>query len=505
MVFSSLLFLFRFLPIILVIYFIVPHKLRNAVLFFASLIFYAWGEPVYVVLMLFSTVVDFTHGMLVEKFKNKGQIKKAKAAVASSMCINLLLLGFFKYSDFLIHNLNQLFGTELPLLQLALPIGISFYTFQTMSYTVDIYRGEASVQKNIISFGAYVALFPQLIAGPIVQYKTIAAQLNQRKESFDQFSYGVMRFMSGLGKKVLLANNIGLLWDRIQAVPAAELPVLTAWLGITAFAFQIYFDFSGYSDMAIGLGHMLGFRFLENFRYPYMSKSITEFWRRWHISLGSWFRDYVYIPLGGNRKGLPLQIRNIAIVWLLTGIWHGASWNFLLWGVYFGILLVIEKLVLLKLLKKLPGFISHCYAIFLVWIGWVIFAFEDTKKISGFLKAMFGGGSGFADQTTWYLLSNYGVILLILILACTDWPKRIAFRLFGVEPAMYEYLPATEAASNAETASNAEAALSTPKTTSAWCPALRTAACGLFIVTVFVISVAYLVDATYNPFLYFRF
>lgn len=484
MVFSSLLFLFRFLPIILCVYFVVPKRFRNAILFLFSLIFYAWGEPIYVVLMLFSTVVDYTHGMLVEKFKNKGQIKRAKMAVASSMTINLLLLGFFKYSDFIIQNINQLFKISIPLLNLALPIGISFYTFQTMSYTIDVYRGEAKVQKNIISFGAYVALFPQLIAGPIVQYKTIDTQLNKRKESFDQFSYGVMRFLSGLGKKVLLANNIGLLWDTVQKIPSMELPALTAWLGITAYSFQIYFDFSGYSDMAIGLGHMFGFRFLENFQYPYMSKSITEFWRRWHISLGSWFRDYVYIPLGGNRKGLLLQIRNIAVVWLLTGIWHGASWNFLFWGVYFGILLIVEKLFFLKILNKLPKILAHLYALFFIWIGWVIFALEDFGKVGEFLKAMFGGGAGFANTSTWYLLSNYGLIFLILIAACTDFPKRIAIRLFG----------------------NSEWSLIEEKEEKTIIKQkLRIAASGIFIVTIFLLSVAYLVDASYNPFLYFRF
>ena len=472
MVFSSLPFLFRYLPIVMLLYFITPRKFRNFILFIASLVFYAWGEPIYVCLMIFSTVVDYVHGLLVNFFKEKGDIKKAKIAVASSMIINLSLLGFFKYSDFFIDNINSLTGSSIPLLNLALPIGISFYTFQTMSYTIDIYRGEAKVQRNIISFGAYVALFPQLIAGPIVQYKTIAKQLQSRRESFDQFSYGIMRFMIGLGKKVLLANNIGLLWDKISVMGNTELSVLGSWIGITAFAFQIYFDFSGYSDMAIGLGHMLGFRFLENFNYPYMSKSITEFWRRWHISLGSWFRDYVYIPLGGNRCGLSKQIRNIAIVWLLTGIWHGASWNFILWGVYFGVLLVLEKFVLLKWLKKLPAFISHIYAIFFVWIGWVLFAFDDMSVGLNYLKSMFGlNGLAFVNQQTMYLLVNYALILIILILACTELPKKVAIRLFG---------------------NHGE------KTVTAWVQ-------GVFIVTVFIISVAYLVDASYNPFLYFRF
>lgn len=473
MVFSSLLFLFRFLPAVLLIYFIVPRRFRNFILFVASLIFYAWGEPVYVVLMLFSTVVDFTHGMLVDKFKKQGKDGRAKAAVASSMIINLALLGFFKYSDFLISNINAATGSAIPLLKLALPIGISFYTFQTMSYTIDVYRGEAKVQKNIISFGAYVALFPQLIAGPIVQYKTIAEQLVSRKESVDQFTYGVMRFMSGLGKKVLLANNIGLLWDQISAVQAGEIPVLLSWIGITAFVFQIYFDFSGYSDMAIGLGNMLGFQFLENFNYPYQSKSITEFWRRWHISLGTWFREYVYIPLGGNRKGFGKQIRNIAVVWLLTGIWHGASWNFVIWGVYFGIILVLEKLFLLKFLKKIPAFFSHVYTILLVWISWVIFAFDDLGKGAAYLKTMFGlNHTPLIDDATIYALYTNAVLLVILILACTDLPKRLMTKL------MVKFGEAGAAAT--------------------LCKAI-------YIAVLFIVSTAYLVDASYNPFLYFRF
>lgn len=472
MVFSSLPFLFRYLPIVLILYFIAPRKYRNAVLFFTSLVFYAWGEPIYVVLMLFSTLVDYTHGMLVHHFKQKGEINKAKIALTSAMIINLTLLGFFKYSDFAIANINALTGSNFDLLKLALPIGISFYTFQTMSYTIDIYRGEAEVQKNIISFGAYVVLFPQLIAGPIVQYKTIATQLRERREDFDQFSYGVLRFIIGLGKKVLLANNIGILWDQISATPNGELSVVTAWLGITAFAFQIYFDFSGYSDMAIGLGNMLGFRFLENFNYPYMSKSITEFWRRWHISLGTWFRDYVYIPLGGNRCGLGKQFRNIAIVWFLTGFWHGASWNFIMWGVYFGVILILEKFVLHKFLNKLPSFFSHIYAIVLVWIGWAIFAFDDLSRGISYIKAMFGVNTiGFANDKALYLLMNYALILIALILGSTDLPKRAANRLFG------------------ERSEKKIAAVVQ----------------GLFIVGIFIISVAYLVDASYNPFLYFRF
>lgn len=473
MVFSSLLFLFRFLPIILCVYFVVPKRFRNAILFLFSLIFYAWGEPIYVVLMLFSTVVDYTHGMLVEKFKNKGQIKRAKMAVASSMTINLLLLGFFKYSDFIIQNINQLFKISIPLLNLALPIGISFYTFQTMSYTIDVYRGEAKVQKNIISFGAYVALFPQLIAGPIVQYKTIDTQLNKRKESFDQFSYGVMRFLSGLGKKVLLANNIGLLWDTVQKIPSMELPALTAWLGITAYSFQIYFDFSGYSDMAIGLGEILGFHFPENFNYPYIASSVTDFWRRWHISLGSWFREYVYIPLGGNRKGVPRQLLNILIVWMLTGIWHGAGWNFLLWGLWFAFLLMMEKLFLGKALARLPRGIGMIYNGLAVLLGWVLFSLGTPSEIGGYLSAMFGFGGKLMDNQGLYLFGEYVILLAIAAVAATPLPGLVTSRLERSE--------------------------------TGWGIALYRLGEKVIPALLLLLSIAVIVDGTFNPFLYFRF
>ncbi len=471
MVFSSLLFLFRFLPIVMILYFILPRKFRNALLFISSLIFYAWGEPVYVTLMIFSTVVDYTHGVLVNRFKNQGKMRAARCVVASSMIINLALLGFFKYSDFFILNINNIFGTGIPLLNLPLPIGISFYTFQTMSYTVDVYRGDAKVQRNIISFGAYVALFPQLIAGPIVQFKTIADQLDNRRENFDDFSEGVTRFMTGLGKKVLLANNAGIIWDTVLASNLDTLPVLSAWIGILAYSFQIYFDFSGYSDMAIGLGRMFGFKFLENFNYPYMSKSITEFWRRWHISLGSWFRDYVYIPLGGNRKGPARHIINICIVWLLTGFWHGANWNFILWGVYFGALLIIEKFFLLKLLKKLPAFVSHIYTLFFVVISWAIFAIEDMGVLGKYLAAMFGASGSLADNTSMYLLLTNAVLFVILAFAATPAPKMLAGRLLNK---LGENVSGTVIKN-------------------------------VVFVAILVLSTAYLVDASYNPFLYFRF
>ena len=476
MVFSSLLFLFRFLPIVLVLYFIAAKFCKtkvipNTLLFIASLIFYAWGEPVYVVLMIFSTLVDYTHGMMVEHFKQKQNLRAAKLAVLSSMVINLSLLGFFKYSDFLITNINAVFGTGIPLLNLPLPIGISFYTFQTMSYTIDVYRNDAKVQRNILSFGSYVALFPQLIAGPIVQYKTVAEELDDRHENMDDFSSGVTRFITGIGKKVLLANTAGAIWDSVLAMDIGALPALTAWIGILAYTFQIYFDFSGYSDMAIGLGRMFGFHFLENFNYPYMSKSITEFWRRWHISLGTWFKEYVYIPLGGNRKGPAKHIRNIFMVWLLTGIWHGANWNFIIWGVYFGILLLLEKFFLLKLFKKLPGFVGHVYTMFLVIISWAIFAIEDMGTLGKYLGAMFGAGGSFATRETLYLLASNAVLFVILIVASTSLPKFLAGKVMaklgdGVTGALVQ---------------------------------------NAVLVGIFLLSTAYLVASTYNPFLYFRF
>ena len=473
MVFSSLLFLFIYLPVILVVYYVAPRKIRNLILFLGSLVFYAWGEPVYVCLMLFSTLVDFIHGLLVERFQSRGQTRRAKGAVASSVIINLGLLGFFKYSDFLVANVNALLGTSIPLLRLPLPIGISFYTFQTMSYTIDIYRGEARAQHNILDFGTYVALFPQLIAGPIVRYGTAADQLTHRRETVDSFAGGVQRFVVGLGKKVLLANTIGLVWSGIQELPVEQMPALTAWLGLLAFGFQIYFDFSGYSDMAIGLGNMFGFHFHDNFQYPYESKSITEFWRRWHISLGTWFKEYVYIPLGGNRKGLGKQIRNIAIVWALTGIWHGASWNFLLWGVYFGILLMMEKLFLLPYLRKAPSWVSHVYTLLAVLFGWLLFAFESLPQGLGFLKAMFGGfGAGFVNGDAVYLLYTNATLMIILVVGSTQLPKRLLAKAM-------ELLQRHE---------NAAVLLQ-----------------NIGLVAIFLISTAYLVDATYNPFLYFRF
>ena len=473
MIFSSLLFLFRFLPAVLVLYYLAPRPLRNLVLLLCSLVFYAWGEPVYIILMIVSILVSYTGGILVDRFKTQGKRRAARAALLGSSVVSLSLLGFFKYADFLIGTVDSLTGAGINLLKIALPIGISFYTFQTMSYTIDVYRGEAKVQKNLISFGAYVTMFPQLIAGPIVQYKTIDRQLRTRKETAGQFAYGIHRFMIGLGKKVLLANNAGALWDTVSSMEHTQIPVVMSWMGLAAYTFQLYFDFSAYSDMAIGLGHMFGFRFLENFNYPYISKSITEFWRRWHISLSTWFRDYVYIPLGGNRVGVWKHIRNILVVWMLTGIWHGASWNFVLWGLYYGILLLIEKFVLGKYLKKLPGVFQHIYCMFFVMLDWNLFVFDDMSAGISFARALFGTyGAGFCSRETLYLLYNNAVLMVLLILGSTQLPARagnwICAKLRGKET-------------------------------------ILTIVKNVFYVGIFLLSVAWLVDASYNPFLYFRF
>ena len=473
MIFSSLLFLFRFLPAVLVLYYLAPRPLRNLVLLLCSLVFYAWGEPVYIILMIVSILVSYTGGILVDRFKTQGKRRAARAALLGSSVVSLSLLGFFKYADFLIGTVDSLTGAGINLLKIALPIGISFYTFQTMSYTIDVYRGEAKVQKNLISFGAYVTMFPQLIAGPIVQYKTIDRQLRTRKETAGQFAYGIHRFMIGLGKKVLLANNAGALWDTVSSMEHTQIPVVMSWIGLAAYTFQLYFDFSAYSDMAIGLGHMFGFRFLENFNYPYISKSITEFWRSWHISLSTWFRAYVYIPLGGNRVGIWKHIRNILVVWMLTGIWHGASWNFVLWGLYYGILLLIEKFVLGKYLKKLPGVFQHIYCMFFVMLGWNLFVFDDMSAGISFARALFGTyGAGFCSRETLYLLYNNAVLMVLLILGSTQLPARagnwICAKLRGKET-------------------------------------ILTIVKNVFYVGIFLLSVAWLVDASYNPFLYFRF
>ncbi|MGI6751178.1 MAG: MBOAT family O-acyltransferase [Anaerovoracaceae bacterium] len=468
MVFSSITFLFYFLPIALLLYFLAPFSAKNLVLLIISLFFYAWGEPVYIVLMVLSIILNYAAGRLIDRWTNR-----KKACLVIAIIANLALLGFFKYADFAINTLNLILHTRIQTLQLPLPIGISFYTFQAMSYVIDLYRGSVKVQKNIINFGAYVSLFPQLIAGPIVRIATIEKELIERTHHLSEIADGIRLFICGLGKKVLLANNIGLLWDQVLEMPYQTMPLATAWLGAIAFGFQIYFDFSGYSDMAIGLGKVLGFHFNINFNYPYTSKSITEFWRRWHISLSTWFKEYVYIPLGGNRKGLLIQLRNIAIVWALTGLWHGAHWNFVLWGLYFGVLLTMEKLFLLKLLKRIPSWLTHIYTMFLVTFGWVLFTLDSTDDGLGFIKSLFGlYGSGFWDSQTFYLLYTNATMLFILVIGSTPLPKKLMDRCYGYKKEGHGFTLLIEVIG----------------------PLLMVLLC-----------IAYLISSSYNPFLYFRF
>ncbi len=464
MVFSSLMFLFVYLPAVLAVYYVVPLKWRNPALFAASLLFYGWGEPVYLAVMIASIAVNYGFGLLVEKFR--AEDKKARRVVLFSVLFNLALLFFFKYFDFMIENLRRisLFSPLRPL-GLSLPIGISFYTFQTMSYTIDLYRGEARAQKNFVTFGTFVTLFPQLIAGPILQYRDLDDQLRERSTSVSQFASGVEVFVVGLAKKVLLANSIGALWDVYKAAAAPS--CVGAWLGVIAFTFQIYFDFSGYSDMAVGLGRMLGFEFMRNFNYPYMARSITDFWRRWHISLGAWFRNYLYIPLGGNRKGKARWLINILIVWAATGFWHGASWNFLLWGLYFAVLLMLEKLFLLKGLERAPRAVGHIYALFFIVLGWALFGLEDMGACGRYLAAMFGlSGAPLYTAMDGYYLASYARLFPILIIACTPLGARLWHKL-KEKP--------------------------------------RGVLALVLCLIALVLSTAYLVDSTYNPFLYFRF
>ena len=473
MVFSSPLFLFFYLPAVLLVYYMTPLRWRNAVLLVFNLIFYGWGEPVYILIMFLSIAIDYTHGMLVEKAKRRGRDGRARAAVCSSVLFNLALLFFFKYWDFLAESLAAVGLDFMPRLGLSLPIGISFYTFQAMSYLIDLYRGDVPVQKSLVAFGTYVSLFPQLIAGPIVRMSTVSAELSCRRETADLFSSGIRRFVAGLGKKVLLANNIGAVWTAISQQDVTTLPVLTAWIGLAAFTLQIYFDFSGYSDMAIGLGRMFGFHFLENFNYPYTAVSVTDFWRRWHISLSSWFREYVYIPLGGNRHGALKQLRNLLIVWMLTGIWHGASWNFVVWGLYFGVWLALEKFVLRRWLDKLPRFFQHVYTMLIVMVSWAIFAFDSLSAGVSYLRALVGGfGAGLTNGAGVYTLYTNALLLGILILAATPLPMKLYRR--------------------AEQALRAR-------------PVLAGMAEAVPLLVVGALSVAFLVDASYNPFLYFRF
>ncbi len=468
MVFSSLEFLFFYLPLVLFIYFLIPAKhlaMRNFALLIVSLLFYGWSEPTYIWIILLSIVIDYTCGKLVGKYKQTHP-KKARAALITSIILNLSILGFFKYADFIVENLSLIpMFSNLKPLGIALPVGISFYTFQTMSYTLDVYLGEAKLQKNIATFGSYVTMFPQLIAGPIVRYRDVDNELRDRLHTVDNAVKGIRRFVCGLAKKVLLANTAGVFYESFVQGVSDTPSILGAWLGIMFFAFQIYFDFSGYSDMAIGLGYIMGFNFPENFNYPYVSKSITDFWRRWHITLSTWFREYVYIPLGGNRKGRTRTFINLIIVWFLTGLWHGASWNFVLWGLYFAALLIIEKAFLGKILEKLPQFISHIYAIVFIVFGWFLFIWCDLENPYVYLSAMFTAPC--ISQIALYDLLRGLLFLAILVLASTKLPYRIYCRLSN-------------------------------KT------AFKIIMCIALPLTI-MLCTAYLVDSSYNPFLYFRF
>ncbi len=400
---------------VLALYYITPRRFRNVTLFVVDLVFYSWGEPKLVLLMMVSVLLNYFSAILIGIYRPKKRL--ARAIFILSIILNLGLLGFFKYIGFIGETLQFMLPfLNIPILEVSLPIGISFYTFQTMSYTIDVYRNTVAVQKNVITFGTYVSLFPQLIAGPIVRYSDVAEQLVNRRESLQQFTDGVRIFLIGLAKKVLIANQMGVLWDILRK--STDGGVIGAWCGILAYTFQIYYDFSGYSDMAIGLGKMFGFEFMKNFDYPYISESITEFWRRWHISLGTWFREYVYIPLGGNRKGLGRQIINMSVVWFLTGLWHGASWNFILWGVYFGILLIIEKTFLLKALKKAPAIVRHIYALFFIVLGWVLFYFENMGEMGVFLGRLFGAqGFGLSVNTGAAILSFLPLMIAAAVIS----------------------------------------------------------------------------------------
>ncbi len=465
MVFSEPVFMFLFLPVSLLIYYAVPFRFKNSVLFLTGLLFYSWGEPIYVIIMIISTLIDYLAGRVLDRFDNNKKIRIA--ALIVSITMNLSLLGAFKYSGMIIDTFNSVFGASIHNPNLPLPIGISFFTFQSMSYTIDLYRRNIKVQKNFVDFAAFVTMFPQIVAGPIVLYEHVASELKSRTIDISSISEGISIFICGLCKKVLIANSVGELWTEIKATEYTTLPTATAWLGIIAFTLQIYFDFSGYSDMAIGLGKMLGFNFPQNFDYPYNSKSVSEFWRRWHMTLGGWFKSYVYFPLGGSRKGTFKTIRNLLIVWFLTGLWHGASWNFVIWGVYYGIILILEKFVFASVLKKLPVFISRIYTILAVVIGWVIFEIASPVAELDFISAMLGMSGSFYDTFTLNALHNYSIVLLIAAVIATGLPLKLWKKLANGRKLDFICI-AGEAAG-------------------------------------MVASVAYLVDASYNPFLYFNF
>lgn len=463
MLFTSISFLYYFLPIVIILYFIVPKKFKNFILFLSSIFFYFCGEPTYTFLMIGEIFIAYVGARYLEKHRKK-------SIIVSLLAIHIGALGLFKYSDFTINNINQIFGSKIPLLKLALPIGISFYTFQIISYVVDVYRGKVKAQKSFLKLATYVSLFPQLIAGPIVRYETIEKELDSRTSNFENFAYGVRRFVIGLGKKVLIANMLGELCDVFSTTN--EKSILFYWIFAISYSLQIYFDFSAYSDMAIGLGRMFGFHFLENFNYPYISKSITEFWRRWHMSLSSWFRDYVYIPLGGNRKGTIILVRNIFIVWALTGIWHGANWTFVIWGLMFGIMLIIEKLFLTKHLEKMPSILQRIYVLFIVMISFIIFNANSIGEAWNNIIGLFGAnGESLINASTVYYLKSYLVVLVIAIIGSTPFLKNIIEKL--------------------KTKTNANKIINLLEP--------------IAMASILIIVTAYLVDNSYNPFLYFRF
>lgn len=464
MVFSSLVFMFAYLPITLLAYYLVPRQGRNIFLFIVNLIFYGWGEPRLVLLMVFNIFFNYIGGWLVDKYR--ADAKKKKLFLILTCVLDIGILAVFKYTGMITETLNMLPFLNIPELQISLPIGISFYTFQTMSYVIDVYRDDAPVSKNFINFGTYVALFPQLIAGPIVRYRDVAEQLVNRRETLEMFTKGVKLFMVGLAKKVIIANTMGTLTTNIFAT-TDENGVVGTWVGMIAYTFQIYFDFSGYSDMACGLGNMMGFEFLKNFNYPYIAKSITDFWRRWHISLSTWFKEYVYIPLGGNRKGVKRQILNLLIVWGLTGLWHGAAYNFVLWGLYYGLLLILEKFVLKKFLDRLPSFVQHIYTLFIIIIGWGLFYFTDVGQLGEFMVDLFNFGNGICGDQAFNLIMSNLPMLIIAAVASTPLTTMLYTRF---EHRRFMWIPET-----------------------------------LYCMGVLAVSTASLVNQSYNPFLYFRF
>lgn len=464
MVFSSLVFMFAYLPITLLAYYLVPRQGRNIFLFIVNLIFYGWGEPRLVLLMVFNIFFNYIGGWLVDKYR--ADAKKKKLFLILTCVLDIGILAVFKYTGMITETLNMLPFLNIPELQISLPIGISFYTFQTMSYVIDVYRDDAPVSKNFINFGTYVALFPQLIAGPIVRYRDVAEQLVNRRETLEMFTKGVKLFMVGLAKKVIIANTMGTLTTNIFAT-TDENGVVGTWVGMIAYTFQIYFDFSGYSDMACGLGNMMGFEFLKNFNYPYIAKSITDFWRRWHISLSTWFKEYVYIPLGGNRKGVKRQILNLLIVWGLTGLWHGAAYNFVLWGLYYGFLLILEKFVLKKFLDRLPSFVQHIYTLFIIIIGWGLFYFTDVGQLGEFMVDLFNFGNGICGDQAFNLIMSNLPMLIIAAVASTPLATMLYTRF---EHRHFMWIPET-----------------------------------LYCMGVLAVSTASLVNQSYNPFLYFRF